>query len=62
VECTNILQDEPFSVKICKLNLSFIFKERKHFGLGVNLDKCVVMKISQEPGSVEKVKCNNEVK
>jgi DUF1009 family protein len=31
----------------------------KDFGLNVSLDKCVVMKISQNTGCMEKIKCNN---
>jgi hypothetical protein len=29
------------------------------FGLNVNLDKCVVMKMSQKAKIMEKMKCNN---
>jgi hypothetical protein len=31
----------------------------KYFGLSANLDKCVVKKISQKTGSMEKLECNN---
>jgi hypothetical protein len=31
----------------------------KDFGLNVNLDKCMVMKMSQKTGDMEEIKCNN---
>jgi hypothetical protein len=54
----NIVKWEPNKSSLEK-NIQRVVAVCEEFGLSVNLDKCVVMKISWKTGSMENTKCNS---